>query len=142
MSPNFLRISHTGTLPPMKLPEWITGSQRRVDDAERQRVLGMGVNHRYHVRPRLEDRRMNETLEIGLPLVADRLALLIELDQIVPLDQFRRTRARQEEALRIVGVAHTDMAVGVDHVFMGEDAVGDNEIAQEIVELAHVGGPM
>ena len=25
VSPNFFRISHTGTLPPMKLPEWITG---------------------------------------------------------------------------------------------------------------------
>ena len=85
---------------------------------------------------------MDETLEIGLPLVADRLTLLVELDQIVPLDQFRRTRPRQEEAFRIVGVPHADVAVGVDHVLIGEDAVGDDEIAQKIVELAHVGCPM
>jgi hypothetical protein len=29
------------------------------------------------------------------------------------------------------------MAIGVDHVFVGENAVGDDEVAQEIVKLAH-----
>ncbi len=82
MSPNFLRMSHTGTLPPMKLPEWITGSSGFVDQAERQRVLGVGMHHRHHVGPRLEDRRMDEAFQIRLALVVDRLALLIELDQV------------------------------------------------------------
>jgi hypothetical protein len=55
------------------------------------------------------------------------------------IDQFRRQRARHEETLRIVGMAHADMAVGIDHVFVGENAIGDDEVAQEIVKLAHDG---
>ena len=123
----------------MKLPEWITGSSGFGDDAERQRVLGVGMHHRHDVGPRLEDRGMDEALQIRLALVADRLAHLVELDQVVALDQFRRQRARHEEALRIVGMAHADMAVGIDHVFVGENAIGDDEVAQQIVELAHGG---
>src|SRR6516164_8468206 len=80
---------------------------------------------------------MDEALDIGLALVIDRLALGVELDQIVAFDQFRRQRARHEEALRVVGMAHADMAVGVDHVFIGENAVGDDKIAQQVFELAH-----
>jgi hypothetical protein len=53
----------------------------------------MGVHDRHHVGPRLKYRRVNEALEIGLTFVTDRLALLIKLDQIVALDQFRRARA-------------------------------------------------
>jgi hypothetical protein len=29
------------------------------------------------------------------------------------------------------------MAIGVDHVFIGEDAIGDDEVAKDIVDLAH-----
>ena len=82
---------------------------------------------------------MDIALEIGLTLVLDRLTRLIELDQIVAFDQFRRARARHEEAFRIVGMPHADMAIGIDDVFVGENTVGDNKVAQEIVELAHVG---
>ncbi len=60
--------------------------QRRIDQAERQCVLGMGMHDRHHVGPRLEYRRVDEALEIGLTFVFDRLALLIELDQIVAFD--------------------------------------------------------
>src|SRR3974377_2200902 len=80
---------------------------------------------------------MDETLEIGLALVVDRLAFGVELDQIVAFDQFRRQRARHEESLRVVGMAHADMAIGVDDVFIGENAIGDDKIAQQVFELAH-----
>ncbi len=108
-----------------------------LDQPERQRVLGMRMNHRRHVGPRLEDRGMNETLEVGLALVLDRLALLVEFDQIVTLDQLRRPRARHEETLRIVGMPHADMAVGVDHILVGQNAIGDHKVAQQIIKLAH-----
>ena len=36
-------------------------------------------------------------------------------------------------------MANADVAVGVDHVLMGENAVGNHEIAQNVVELAHDG---
>ena len=53
------------------------------------------------------------------------------------LDQLGRERARDEEVLGIVGMADADVAVGVDHVLLGEDAVGDDEVLDEGVEIAH-----
>src|SRR5262249_5803126 len=44
---------------------------------------------------------------------------------------------RDEEALGIVGMAHADVAVGIDHVLLGEDAVGDDEVLDEVVEIGH-----
>ena len=103
--------------------------QRLLDEPERQRVLGMRMHYRRHVGTRFENCRMDEALEIGLALVVDRFALLVELDQIVTLDQFRRQRARHEKTLRIVGMPHADMAVSVDHVLVGENAVCDHKVA-------------
>jgi len=47
----------------------------------------------------------------------------------------------EEEAVGPVGMAHADMAVGVEHLLVGEDAVGDDKIAQPVVELAHAALP-
>src|SRR5712671_6078347 len=48
--------------------------RRRLRDAERKNVLGMGMNDRVDVRPRLIDRGMDEPLEIERTLlVAHRL---------------------------------------------------------------------
>ena len=40
--------------------------------------------------------------------------------------------------LRIVGMTDADVAVGVDHLFFGEDAVGDHEVLDDGVDIAHV----
>ena len=40
-----------------------------------------------------------------------------------------------KKRLRIVGMAHADMAVGVDHVLLGEDAVGDHEVFDDGIEI-------
>jgi hypothetical protein len=29
------------------------------------------------------------------------------------------------------------VAIGIDHIFVGENAIGDDEVAQDIVKLAH-----
>ncbi len=34
-------------------------------------------------------------------------------------------------------MTHADMTVGVNHILVGENAVGDDKVAQEIVEMAH-----
>jgi hypothetical protein len=34
---------------------------------------------------------------------------------------------------------HADMAVGIDDILVGENTVGDDEIAEQIVKLAHGG---
>ncbi len=53
------------------------------------------------------------------------------------LDQVGRDRAREKEMLGIVGIADADMAVGVHHVLLRQDAVGDDEILDDGIEIAH-----
>ena len=66
-------------------------------------------------------------------------AMRNHIDQIVALDQFWRQRARHEEVFRIIRVAHTDVAIGVNDVLVGKNAIGNNEVTQQIVQLAHNG---
>ncbi len=107
-------------------------------DAERQRVLGMRVHDGHDIRPRREDRGVNKAFEIELlAVVAHRLAVEVELDDIRGRDQFRGERARDQKAMRVVGVADADMAVGVDDVLLREDAVGDHQILDQGIEAAH-----
>ena len=114
--------------------------RRRLRDAERQNVLGMGVNHRVDVRPRLVDGGMDEALEIERALVvAHRLPVEPQLDDVVALDQLGRDRAGQEKVLGIAGMADADVAVGVHHILLGEDAVGDDEVLDDGVELLMTG---
>ncbi len=83
---------------------------------------------------------MDETLEIGRTAARiDRLAFERELHDVVLLDAVRRARARQEEALRIVGMPRADVTEGVHHPFRGQDAVGGDEFFEEGVELGHAG---
>ena len=42
-----------------------------------------------------------------------------------------------QKAVRILRMPDADMAVGVDHVLLGEDAVGDHQILDQGVEVAH-----
>jgi hypothetical protein len=39
--------------------------------------------------------------------------------------------------LRIVGMAHADMAVRVHHFLSRQDAIGDDEVLNDGVEIAH-----
>ena len=134
VSPNLSAMSHTGTLAPMKLPEWITGrSWVAAAMPNGSMSSAWACTTAIDVRPRLVDRRMDEALEIERALlVPHRLAVEAELDDVVLLDQLGRERARDEEALRIVGMADADVAVGVDHVLLGEDAVGDDEVLDDV----------
>jgi hypothetical protein len=111
---------------------------RRTGDPESQRVLGMGVHDRHDVGPRLEDRRVNEPLKIERALVvAGRLPVESELDDVFGADQLGRDRAGDQKAARILRMPDADMAIGVDHVLLGENAVGDHEILDQGVEAAH-----
>ena len=129
-------MSQTGTLAPMKLPEWITGRSGVAWATPNGRMSSAwACTTDMDVRPRLEDGGVDEALEIERArLVAHRLAVEAELDDVVALHQVGRERAGEEEVLRIVGMADADMAVGVDHVLLGEDAVGDHEILDDGVE--------
>ena|SRR5689334_22426803 len=103
-----------------------------------QGVLGMSVNDGHDVRPCRENRRMDEALEIkAAVLVGHRLAVQVELDNVVGADQLRRERAGDQEAVGIVGMANADMTVGVDDLLPGKDPVGDHEVLNQRLEISH-----
>src|SRR4051794_30286158 len=98
----------------------------------------MGMHHGIDVRPGSQDASMNEALQVERTfLVFHRLPAHVELDDVLLLDQLRRQRARDEEGLRILGIADADMAIGVDHVLLGEDTVGDDEVFDDGIEIGH-----
>ena len=105
-------------------PQW------RGRDGEGQHIFGMGVNDRMYVRARFVDRAVDKSFEIQRATVAaDRIAVQSEFHHVAALDQFRTARTRQDVALGMAGMANTDMAVSIDDSFVGEDAVGDHELA-------------
>src|SRR5580700_95478 len=107
-------------------------------DTEGQRVLGMGMNDRHDIRPRREDRRMNETLKIETAVIlAYGLTIEVKLEDVFGTDQLRGQRAGNQEAVGVVRVTDADMTVGVDDLLPGEDAIGDHEILDQGVEIAH-----
>src|SRR5262249_9149154 len=84
------------------------------------------------------DGGVNESLEIERTLfVTDRLPVEAQFDDVVALDQLGCERAGEEKVLRIVGIANADMAVGVHHLLAREDAIGDDEVLNDGVEIAH-----
>jgi len=85
---------------------------------------------------------MNEPLVIKrAAVIAQGRAIEIERDDMIFLDHLRRDRGGEQEPLRIVGMAHAHVAIGVHHILAGEDAVGDNEVAHQGRDVAHeVGG--
>ena len=62
-----------------------------------------------------------------------------ELDDVLGGDQFRGERARDQKMVRVVRVPDADMAVGVDHVLLRQDAVGNHQILDGGVEAGHGG---
>ena len=120
-------------------------AHRRLGDAERQDVLGVRMHHGVDVRPRLVDRAVDEALEIGRARVAHRRAVEPELDDVGAGDEFRAERARQQIVVGLLRVADADVAVGVDHVLLRQDPIGDHQIADRALQLVHASvlpGPM
>src|SRR5215467_11629619 len=107
-------------------------------DAKGQRVLGMGMDDGHDIRPRRENRGMNEALEIKAgALVAYRLTLEVELDDVFGTHQLGSERAGNQKAVGIVRVADADMAVGIDHLLAGEDPIGDHKILDQSIKTVH-----
>ena len=112
--------------------------QRRCRDGEGQHSFGMGVNNRVNVRARFEDRAVNKSFEIRrATVVAYRISVQGEFHNVGALDQLRTARTRQEVALGMAGMAKTDVAVCIYYAFVGEDSVGDHELADVEVQIVH-----
>ena len=97
--------------------------------------------HRVHVRPRLEDLAVDHALRIGpRHRRHDRIGVEIVFEDVVGLHQRRRARAREKIALRIVRIAHADVAEGIENAFVGDDAVRGREIAAQVFQgVGHFG---
>ena len=121
----------------MKLPEWIDGPQADVGDSKGQGRLGMRMDHRLHIGTGFVDSAVNEPFKIRRSPVADRVAVEVEFQKVFAFDEFRRQRAREEESFGVVRMTDTHMAVGIDDALVGEYAIGDDELVQQIVQFVH-----
>src|SRR6185437_5110235 len=104
----------------------------------RQHRMGMMMDHRMDVGPRLVDFAVNHFFAVQPEFGrAHRLGIERELDQVGDFGQLRRAMARDEIALRIVRMADADMAERVQHFFIAENAGCDDQFVQGVSK--HVG---
>ena len=104
------------------------GSQRLGGDRERQHAVGMVMDDGLHVHARRIDGRMDHALAVGRAAArVDGRAVESELHEIVELDERGTARARQPEALGVIGIAHADVTEGIDHALVREDAICRDE---------------
>jgi hypothetical protein len=98
------------------------------------------VADRSYVRPRLVNLAMDDAL--GIKLDGRRMhgaRLEIEFENIAGFNQLGRARARQQIAPGLVRMTQADMPEGVDHAFMGEDAIGDGKLVAQVGEFVRHG---
>ena len=89
----------------------------------------MGVNHRHHIRPRLVDFAVDEAFQKQRPAVRiDGVAVEIEFHDVGGGDQRRRQRPRHQKAIWVGRMTRADMAEGVDHAEVGENAAAGHDI--------------
>src|SRR5688572_3089567 len=94
----------------------------------------MVVHHGHHLGPRAVDLAVDEALEHRfVPAFVACAAVEVVVEQVGGLDALGRYRPRQKIALRILRRAHADVAVGVDHAVLGEDAVRRDQVFQKLV---------
>ena len=80
-------------------------------DAIGDHARAVVVDDRHRIGPRLIGAAVDRALGVEvLALGVDRLAVEIELDDVVPLDPLGSARARQEKAVRPVRMADADVA--------------------------------
>src|SRR5262249_7431872 len=92
----------------------------------------MAVYHRFHVRPRLVDFTMDEPFDhAAAPLRIDRIGVEVVFHDVVGAHQDGRQRARHQITVWIVWMADTDVPVGVEDAFLGEDAIGRDKVLDE-----------
>ena len=94
------------------------------------------MNHRLNDRANL----INEAVDHALGIEParrrhDRLGIQRELEDVVGLNQLGPARARQEITSGVVGMTYAHVPEGIEHVLVGEDAVGARKLAPHVVEI-------
>src|SRR5690348_9279483 len=98
----------------------------------------MRVHHRHHIGPSFEDTSMDEAFEVeGSPFFLHRPAVQGEFDDVFWSYQFRGQRTGQKKPVRSLRMTNADMTISIDDLLMSKDAVGDDEIVQQMVQMNH-----
>ena len=96
----------------------------------------MAVHDGVHVGPRAKRLAVDEALEEhAAAALIDRIGVEVELHDVLGRHQRRRPRARQQIALRICRMPDADMAPGVEHAVLRQDAAcGDQVVDQRGID--------
>src|SRR5439155_12644258 len=122
------------------LEHWCAGAEEPADVIHRLQFHGgnaewndgrrMTVHDSLHIRSRLVYFAVDESFQVWpAPARIDRTTLEVELHYVVGGHQTRRHAAGEQEAIRILVVAHADVTEAVDDALIEEDAVGRDQIA-------------
>lgn len=94
----------------------------------------MVVANGLHFWPRLKDAGVNEPLAVWAASIAlQLLAFQVVRLEVVLGNQLRRAGPRHDVAVRMLRMANAHMTEGVEDAMMRQDAVGNDELAQQIV---------
>jgi hypothetical protein len=87
------------------------------------------VHHGANARPMLIDRAMDRAFAVhGAPALINRIAVEIELHDVVRNDKFRAAGPRHNEPVRTLRMPHADMAVAVNHSFPRQNTIGYHQV--------------
>ena len=135
MSPNSSRLSQNGAERPHRGAEVEHGHERHAGNRERHDRGRMMMTHRVHVRPRLENLAVDDALRIGpRHRRHDRIGVEIVFEDVAGLHQRWRARAREKIALRVVRIAHADVAEGIENALVRDNTIGGSKIAAQLCE--------
>jgi hypothetical protein len=89
------------------------------------------MRHSHHIGPRAENLAVQIALDEAIAAARlARLAVEIELHDVVGGDELRRQRARHQEPLSMAWMTHGNMARGVEYALIGQDAARGGKVFQ------------
>ena len=93
------------------------------------------MHHRLDVPACPVDPGVNEPLEEDLPTPrVDRIAVAIEFQDVVALNQRGCQGTRHQEVIAVLGVPNADMSEPIHHALVRQDVIGGDEILDDGVE--------
>ena len=111
---------------------------RGFGDRERQQIVGVRVKNRHHVRTLFVDSAVDEALQIERARLGLRgRSIHIVGDNVACPHQAGAARDGEEKFCRVRGVAQADMAIGVEHFLMRQNAVCDHDVAPGALDQVH-----
>src|SRR5437868_5555491 len=109
------------------------GAERHgFDGAERDDRRGVTVYDRMDVRPRTINFAVNESFQIGTPIVVDEIAIQIERLDVVAADERRRHVSRKQEAIRLMRMTNADVAERIEHALVEQNVIRVDQVLDQL----------